>query len=43
MLESTVEEAVLSWFAELGYGVAHGEVAPKDEETLQSRAAETTW
>jgi type I restriction enzyme R subunit len=23
--ESTVEEAALSWFAALGYGVAHGE------------------
>ena len=30
MLESTVEEAALSWFGELGYGVAHGEdIAPE--------------
>ena len=31
--ESTVEEAALSWFEELGYGVAHGpNIAPGEPE-----------
>ncbi|MCX7424485.1 MAG: hypothetical protein NTW96_02445 [Planctomycetia bacterium] len=35
--ESTVEDAALSWFEELGYGVAHGEdIAPGPQNGIRN-------
>ena len=38
--ESTVEEAALSWFDELGYGIAHGpSIAPGEPGVMRGHSA----